>query len=71
MTKGLVRYQQCGCFHFLTFSCDRGQPLLDSPVKPLEAIPFIGNFALGYDTYDDLKETSEKQSSCVDSGKYD
>jgi putative transposase len=21
MTKGLVRYQQSGCFHFLTFSC--------------------------------------------------
>lgn len=21
MTKGLVRYQQCGCFHFVTFSC--------------------------------------------------
>jgi len=28
MTKGLVRYQQCGCFHFLTFSCYRRQPLL-------------------------------------------
>ncbi len=24
----LVRYQQCGCFHFLTFSCYRRQPLL-------------------------------------------
>jgi putative transposase len=23
MTKGLVRYQQCGCFHFITFSCYR------------------------------------------------
>lgn len=21
MPKGLVRYQQCGCFHFITFSC--------------------------------------------------
>jgi putative transposase len=21
MTRGLVRYQQCGCFHFVTFSC--------------------------------------------------
>ena len=21
MTRGLVRYQQCGCFHFITFSC--------------------------------------------------
>jgi putative transposase len=28
MPKGLVRYQQCGCFHFLTFSCYRRQPLL-------------------------------------------
>ena len=31
MTKGLVRYQQCGCFHFLTFSCHRRQPLLNNP----------------------------------------
>ena len=23
MTKGLVRYQQCGCFDFITFSCYR------------------------------------------------
>jgi putative transposase len=23
MTRGLVRYQQCGCFHFVTFSCYR------------------------------------------------
>ncbi len=28
MAKGLVRYQQCGVFHFLTFSCFRRQPLL-------------------------------------------
>jgi putative transposase len=28
MAKGLVRYQQCGCFHFVTFSCYRRQPLL-------------------------------------------
>jgi hypothetical protein len=26
--KGLVRYQKCGVFHFLTFSCYRRQPLL-------------------------------------------
>jgi putative transposase len=26
----LVRYQQCGCFHFVTFSCYRRRPLLDS-----------------------------------------
>jgi putative transposase len=30
MPKGLVRYQQCGCFHFLTFSCYRRQPLVDN-----------------------------------------
>jgi putative transposase len=28
MTKGLVRYQKCGVFHFLTFSCYRRRPLL-------------------------------------------
>jgi putative transposase len=28
MPKGLVRYQQCGLFHFLTFSCFQRQPLL-------------------------------------------
>jgi hypothetical protein len=28
MTKGLVRYQKCGVFHFLTFSCYRRMPLL-------------------------------------------
>ena len=27
----LVRYQQCGCFHFITFSCYHRQPLLDAP----------------------------------------
>jgi len=28
MTKGLVRYQQCGCFHFVPFSCYRRLPYL-------------------------------------------
>jgi putative transposase len=28
MPKGLVRYQKCGVFHFLTFSCYRRQSLL-------------------------------------------
>jgi len=28
MTNRLVRYQQCGCSHFLTFSCYRRQALL-------------------------------------------
>ena len=28
MAKGLVRYQQCGCLHFVTFGCYRRQPLL-------------------------------------------
>jgi putative transposase len=28
MPKGLVRYQKCGVYHFLTFSCYRRMPLL-------------------------------------------
>jgi len=31
MPNGLVRYQQAGCFHFLTFSCYHRQPLLNRP----------------------------------------
>jgi putative transposase len=30
MTKGLVRYQQAGDWHFLTFSCYRRQPYLEA-----------------------------------------
>lgn len=30
MPRGLVRYQQARTFHFLTFSCYRRKPLLDS-----------------------------------------
>ncbi|MFP5204736.1 MAG: REP-associated tyrosine transposase [Acidobacteriota bacterium] len=30
MTRGLVRYQQCGCFHFVAFSCYRRQPHLNT-----------------------------------------
>jgi putative transposase len=30
MTRGLVRYQQCGCFHFITFSCYRRLPYLNT-----------------------------------------
>jgi putative transposase len=30
MPSGLVRYQKCGVFHFITFSCYRRQPLLGS-----------------------------------------
>jgi putative transposase len=30
MPAGLVRYQKCGVFHFITFSCYRRQPLLCS-----------------------------------------
>jgi putative transposase len=29
MPKGLARYQNCGVFHFLTFSCYRRKPLLE------------------------------------------
>ncbi len=28
MTRGLIRYQQCGDFHFLTFSCFHRRPFL-------------------------------------------
>jgi putative transposase len=31
MPKGLVRYQKCRVFHFLTFSCYRRRPLLAEP----------------------------------------
>lgn len=30
MPRGLIRYQQARTFHFLTFSCYRRKPLLDS-----------------------------------------
>ncbi len=29
MPKGLVRYQHCGCFHFITFSCYHRFPYLN------------------------------------------
>jgi putative transposase len=35
MAKGLVRYQQCGVFHFLTLSCNRRQPLLGNAAASL------------------------------------
>jgi putative transposase len=31
MPKGLVRYQQCGCFHFITFGCYHRSPHLGTP----------------------------------------
>ena len=30
MTRGLVRYQQCGDLHFITFSCYRRQAYLSA-----------------------------------------
>ena len=30
MPTNLVRYQQCGMFHFITFSCYRREPYLNS-----------------------------------------
>jgi len=30
MAKGLIRHRQCGCFHFVTFSCYRRRPLLNA-----------------------------------------
>jgi putative transposase len=32
MTRGLVRYQQCGDFHFLTFSCFHRRPYLGTAI---------------------------------------
>ncbi len=55
MPKGLVRYQQCGCFHFLTFSCYHRQPLLECPAaysvfeEVLEAVRLRYGFVIaGY-----------------------
>ena len=36
MPKGLVRYQKSGGFHFITFSCYRRQPFLES--KPARSV---------------------------------
>lgn len=33
MPKNLVRYQNCGVFHFITFSCYRRRPLLDGAIS--------------------------------------
>jgi putative transposase len=35
MAKGLVRYQQAGCFHFITFSCYRRLPYLGGTARSL------------------------------------
>jgi putative transposase len=55
MTKGLFRYQQSECFHFLTFSCYRRQPLLDNSTacgvfeRELEAVRIQYGFVVaGY-----------------------
>jgi putative transposase len=55
MAKGLLRYQQSGCFHFLTFSCYRRQPLLDDATargvfeRELEAVRIRYGFVVaGY-----------------------
>jgi putative transposase len=55
MAQGLVRYQQCGCFHFLTFSCYRRQRLLDNATacdvfeRELEAVRIRYGFVVaGY-----------------------
>jgi len=42
MTKGLVRYQQCGCFHFITFSCYRWLPYLrTAAAQPVAGTPAL------------------------------
>ncbi len=55
MTKGLVRYQQCGCFHFVTFSCYRRLPYLGTATarnlfeRSLETMRLRYNFVIaGY-----------------------
>jgi putative transposase len=55
MAKGLLRFQQSGCFHFLTFSCYRRQPLLDDAAvrcvfeRELEAVRIRYGFVVaGY-----------------------
>jgi len=55
MPSGLKRYQQTGDFHFITFSCYRRQPLLDSPhgkrtfEQTLERVrQWYGLFIAGY-----------------------
>jgi putative transposase len=51
----LVRYQQCGCFHFVTFSCYRRQPRLGGAAaygvleRELESVRLRYGFAVaGY-----------------------
>jgi putative transposase len=55
MTKGLVRYQQGGDLHFVTFSCSGRRPLLGTPAtrnvfeKSLETMRIRYHFViLGY-----------------------
>ena len=55
MTQGLVRKQQRGDLHFVTFSCYQRLPYLDSPMKralfedALEKIRLrYGFFVVGY-----------------------
>ena len=55
MPRGLVRYQQSGNFHFITFSCYRRQPLLDNSAayrvfeRELEAVRLSYGFVVaGY-----------------------
>ncbi len=49
----LTRYQQCGCFHFVTFSCYRRQPLLNTAAAykvfegELEAVRQRYGFVIG------------------------
>ncbi len=54
MPKGLVRYQKCGVFHFLTFSCYRRLPLL-------------GNGA-GYRVFEEKLETVRRRFEFVVAG---
>jgi putative transposase len=55
MPTGLVRYQQCGCFHFITVSCHHRLRYLGTAAarelfeRPLEAMRLRSGFVVcGY-----------------------
>ena len=49
MTRGLVRYQQCGCFHFITFSCYHRLPYLGTAAARLLFERSLETMRLRYD----------------------
>jgi len=49
MTKGLARYQQCGCFHFITFSCYHRLPCLGTGSAPCQFERSLETMRVRYD----------------------